>query len=408
MKIRIKKTEACIFLSLLVSLVFHDYWLFYTIAQILLIVYWGITFSSSIEKQRYSYNLKKYLPYILFILFGLLSAIWSAVPSYAITMTRELVVIYLMAICLCVTIQTQKDIQTQLKLLFDVSIVLVIYLIIKTPISDWNDILFGMYSAASDEGRMGRSIGYHPNAIGTVFFLFTMVSAYWFSVKKSKVYLCSMAIFVVLAAFTKSRASLLMIIIGLIMFYLVGEKRKWKQVLIILGSVVAVCLVYWAIFNIPSLYNLFGFRFEGLFGNSGQQDASTLTRMRFFNYGIELFKDHPILGVGLDNYKYYSYYYNSSWALTYAHSNWAELLADTGIIGTGLYYVPQIIALVTLWKNLKLYSGDNRKMLTLFISIILVMIVFDIQKMSYLYFYTIYFSMLGIAVAKLVKRKMLI
>ncbi|HSB92292.1 MAG TPA: O-antigen ligase family protein [Flavitalea sp.] len=70
-------------------------------------------------------------------------------------------------------------------------------------------------------------------------------------------------------------------------------------------------------------------RFYKLSDNAGAADIRTQLYKEAFN----AFADNPLFGIGLDNFRLYS-----SSGL-YAHSNYMELLADTGLIGFSIYYL---------------------------------------------------------------------
>jgi O-antigen ligase len=70
-------------------------------------------------------------------------------------------------------------------------------------------------------------------------------------------------------------------------------------------------------------------RFYKLTDNAGAADIRTQLYKEAFN----AFADNPLFGIGLDNFRLYS-----SSGL-YAHSNYMELLADTGLVGFCIYYL---------------------------------------------------------------------
>jgi O-antigen ligase len=62
---------------------------------------------------------------------------------------------------------------------------------------------------------------------------------------------------------------------------------------------------------------------------------------------LALFVQHPIMGIGLNNFKYTARFG------TYAHSDVYELPCCLGIVGTVLYYVPAGILLVLSFRHWK-------------------------------------------------------
>lgn len=75
-----------------------------------------------------------------------------------------------------------------------------------------------------------------------------------------------------------------------------------------------------------------------------QADASGESigsRAEMIREGVNILSDHPVIGVGLDNFRY------ASSAGTYSHSNPIEVSVSTGIVGLVLYYS---IYVVIVWR----------------------------------------------------------
>jgi len=68
-------------------------------------------------------------------------------------------------------------------------------------------------------------------------------------------------------------------------------------------------------------------------------EGSLITRYRFIRTAFQVWRDHPLLGVGTNQFRYYATEYNPNVFASYAHSDYAEILADFGLIGFLLYYV---------------------------------------------------------------------
>jgi len=85
-------------------------------------------------------------------------------------------------------------------------------------------------------------------------------------------------------------------------------------------------------------------RFYYLSGDTGAADM----RVQLYKEAFYAFSDNPVFGIGLDNFRLYS-----SSGL-YAHSNYMELLADTGLIGFCIYY----FIYVKIW----MFSSKIRKL----------------------------------------------
>ena len=53
-------------------------------------------------------------------------------------------------------------------------------------------------------------------------------------------------------------------------------------------------------------------------------------------YGMDYFKERPLLGHGIENFRYL--YAQEVGKETYSHNNYIELLVNNGIVGLLLYY----------------------------------------------------------------------
>jgi O-antigen ligase len=120
-----------------------------------------------------------------------------------------------------------------------------------------------------------------------------------------------------------------------------------------------------------------------MFDSSIVADASTGTRANMVQIGLELFKKNPILGVGFGNFSYHYYYEYSGWAQTYAHNNYVEILADTGIVGFVLYYIVPFSMLFKMATNWKKYAAYDRKLAAFLITFILIRLVMDYGMVDY-------------------------
>ncbi len=382
-RIKLNGQEFLVLATMILSVAFRDIPVISVyvkmIFPILLFLFYGRKYIHGLEKYKFIY----YLTYIGFWVLGLISIIWAARPDYVISESYILFRLYFTLFLIGLVIQNVNDIKRCFYLFNITGIVLIARLIINTPFSVWLDTINGIYDASSSLGRIGSTIGYQPNELGALCFLLLLIATYYFIEKHTFPRLLWIGTLSVLLLFTKSRLSLALTIIGLAVFYITTQQRKSKQILVAVVAAVMGIAFIWAIFSVPVLYDFIGYRLAGVFGTKGQQDASTSTRLTFLAYAFSLFKNNPIIGVGLDNFKYYAYNFANAWQEVYSHSNWGELLADTGIIGTTLYYALQIIPTVRLGRLLGKIDPADRTLCAMLFSFLIVTLAGDIQKMSY-------------------------
>jgi len=116
-------------------------------------------------------------------------------------------------------------------------------------------------------------------------------------------------------------------------------------------------------------------RFEGTeeaLRGTGQQDSSTDTRMYFTEEAFDIWKNSPLIGIGLNNF---AFYYG-----TYAHNNFVEILANLGFVGFILFY------LFYLFSAASILSIKNRQ---LRISALFFIIIFTFMDYAWVSYYDI-------------------
>lgn len=136
--------------------------------------------------------------------------------------------------------------------------------------------------------------------------------------------------FTLMAIFlTFSRASFLMLITSSVVFFILIEKKK-----LILGLLLAVAL--FGLIASPKFYdeNMNLFRVN-----------SSNARLGNYELALRIFKDHPVIGVGFNSYRYTKELYglNHDWVDAPSHADagvdnsFLFVLATTGIVGFSAY-----------------------------------------------------------------------
>ena len=113
-------------------------------------------------------------------------------------------------------------------------------------------------------------------------------------------------------------------------------------------------------------------------------DESTRNRLLLYRVGLKAASEHPVLGVGLDNFRYEMQGNYNRQIGTYAHSNYIELLADTGFIGFALYYAIYVLLLISIIKLRPSKVNDNQMDLYLLsVSLFIIYVLYDFAMVSY-------------------------
>ena len=239
------------------------------------------------------------------------------------------------------------------------------------------------YFQAGDEG-FGQVIGQQRNGIGAVAAGMSVICVYLKRYTDFKYGDYMAGFFVILTLLTGSRGSLIQLLILFVLIVIVDKdiyKMMTKAIVFIFAGAIIILLLR----NIPILYENLWLRFEGLFTTiSGESidDASTQGREFFKEIAFEMFKDRPILGWGVDGFKCYirdNPIYNGYYLeVTYSHCNFSELMANLGILGLIVWYVPTFFILIKGFKN-----RDCHPLIKIFFFWLLSMIILDYARIPW-------------------------
>ena len=86
-------------------------------------------------------------------------------------------------------------------------------------------------------------------------------------------------------------------------------------------------------------------------------DMGNQHRIRNYRKALEIFIEHPLFGGGYDQFRYLS------GAGGYAHSTYAEAIADFGLVGCVLYFTPILITTKRITSNAFGGTRDYKSML---------------------------------------------
>lgn len=243
---------------------------------------------------------------------------------------------------------------------------LVVVLVALTPLDVWLETMEPMIDASSDANRLGGTVGYHPNALGRVLSVGAFIWIYKLRSDRAHRLLKVLVVVALVSVLilTKSRLSIAIFVVLVFLHLLLTSPSLSRFMMRAILGTAALGLIFWAVVNIPVLYDTVGFRFMAMLGLEGTVDASTSTRADMVDVALDLFSRNPFLGVGFENYAYYYYHEYSGWAETYAHNNYAELLADLGLVGLISYYAVPLWVSYKLLRRLRIVGSDERMLVS--------------------------------------------
>ena len=324
----------------------------------------------------------------LFAVFAMLSLIWSSSVQDGVKALKPLLQLTVISILLNDYLDNGYKIEDVWKAFRVSSVILVVFLFLMTPASVWKAAMQVSTNASSAADRIGPSIGFQANWMGLICAFSIILWIEYLTEEKANKKISMIMIFIlaVIVIFTKSRKAFIVLVCGPMIYWLLYKPRK-KSILIIVPMLLLVVFgAIWAVFNIPFLYKMVGFRLIGLFGifdSSIVADASVTTRADMVQIGLELFRKHPIIGVGFGNFSYHYFYNYSGWAETYAHNNYVEILADTGIIGFVLHYAVLFSMIIDLMRNWNKYVSYDRKITAFLVTFIGIRLIMDYGMVDY-------------------------
>lgn len=296
----------------------------------------------------------------IFILLALISTLFAYDPSVSFTTVINLSLKLMFYTTIIMYIKMEEEFHWFLHTLIVAGVILTIRLLIATPLTVWGT------------ERVGEVLELNSNTIGLVL-SYASISAIYLGKKLNvRKYYLVLIPFIVITLLTGSRKAFLIISIGIVLLlFLYSKKRKDKIIAIVVG-IIFIWGLYEAAMSIPYLYEIIGKRFKGLNIISGNINASTRTRMIMIQEAWQLFKNRPLIGYGLENFRLLSVFQ------TYSHNNYLEILFSTGILGFLAYYSLPLSFLFLSFRKMR--KNSNYVIIVVFLSLILTM---DIALVSY-------------------------
>lgn len=244
------------------------------------------------------------------------------------------------------------------------------------------------------EERLGGEEFLNSNMLGKYFAICGIACLYFSLSKKKPLYWILFIITVAFTIITRSRSSLLSLVLGALFFFYFYCKSINNLKLFIR---IIICLVI-IVIGLASM-NIWGDAFLRLLGMvdffvgtsyNQYEDASTAMREMVILDGLMTFPESPIFGQGIGSATKVLYSRMGASVTEYYHNNYVQLLVETGVVGFLLFYSIIIHLLKKLWKT------RTNSISVLLLSILLVFIISDTNNTTY--YHKLYYLFLGIIV----------
>lgn len=331
-------------------------------------------------------------------LYLILSVFWSLDTTLAIGQSKKYFLTMIIYSYLALLIKDKSDLISAFKIFILSRLVMLIYIIITIDISTLGTMRIGASSLGEE---------WNSNAIGMNFALAALsiivVLKNGDRKLKKPLYLLLFILFSTFTLLTGSRKALFILIFSIFTYILLISRKKILKNGIIYGALLFI--LYFFIMKTEFLYEILGKRIEGLIASltgTGEVDNSTSTRKFMIDMGIEFFKERPILGYGINNYRELLGIFAGDYR--YSHNNYIELLVGIGLFGTVLYY----FAFYYLIKK-SLNNINNLTIFTIVTSLVILIIDYGLVSYNSLYIHfliCVSFSALAISSREEYKNKL--
>lgn len=247
-------------------------------------------------------------------------------------------------------------------------------------------LLTGQLIGDSETDRLGDEAVGNANAFSALMMV-AAVFAIWLLIYKAAgkidklVNLSSYIFILFMMALSGGRKTVIAVVISTLIFIVFKNGTKsLKLIKNITIAVIVLIVLYALVMNVPILYETIGYRFEELFnlvGGGTSDVGSDEVRTTMIKLALEKWQSRPILGYGVDTFKYYNR--TATGHFYYAHNNYAELLYDLGLVGFLLYYGYMFKLGYSLLKQ----KSKSKEYKILGLALVIQLLVFDMGGVSY-------------------------
>lgn len=333
----------------------------------------------------------------IFAGFCYVSALWAMDSGLAIakgnTILKNAICVFLIYICY----QSNTSIKNLLKLVMYSGYAVVILGIGMMGLDNLGSLL----SAAT---RISNSF-LNANTLGMLISFTLLLHTYfliYYKEEKKAIFLAVIA--VVLLALSGSRKSIIEIVLGLLMIFVLRNYTKKdlaNSIGKILLSIIALVIALYFLSKLP-MFDFVTGRIQNIFkqlSGSGNTDYSIRSRAMLDVYGVQIFMENPIIGIGMDCARIIiKQKMGIDW---YLHNNYLELMADGGVIGLLFYYVFYLMLLRRFIKFKAYRDPEYDIVLVLFV----VQMVLEFAFVSYYSRETYFYLMMFFLETEILRKK---
>ncbi|MFO7891949.1 MAG: O-antigen ligase family protein [bacterium] len=244
----------------------------------------------------------------------------------------------------------------------------------------------------------------NPNVLALFGSIALIFSLYLLSIAKNrfvKLVLFTLQLIIIIGiVLTESRKGFIALPLSIMIYFFVSnykkiiESRHRAKTFMRVGSYFLILIiVIFTGFQFIKNTEYYG-RFESMTryldiaGESGgikALDLSVYQRQQFIRYGFQMWKDNPIIGVGLGNFRSNIGKYWSLSPRSYAHNNYIQLLSTTGFLGFLAYYSIYLFLFIKLFyiqNKFQLREKDSI-VINIFLTLMFILVIIELAMVSY-------------------------
>lgn len=330
---------------------------YFTLTNILLITY--VLLLSVLAFSLMNGTLSKFAGtrYFVYMILTIIYVFFVALMGPKTKSDMPRMIMYQMVVCLSLYAYVMSDGKGINSIIFMVSVSVLILCVMILG----DSALFETVKQANEEGVYYTYGDNNRNTVGILLSIGALCMMH-LGMMQHRRWLIGMTLAVILGLMTGSRKVILTVVAGTILYVVLystyyQKKPKSKRQRTVLYMLIAVIAMLYACFEIPTLYNIIGNRIEGFWGvltGQGKTESSAQIRAEMVDKAIEMFKQKPILGWGINGFAE-----NTSYRV-YSHNNYTETLVCFGLVGFMFMYSYKVVLLVAQYNLLKKESNSDR------------------------------------------------
>lgn len=270
---------------------------------------------------------------LMFGLFCLFSSLWATSADLAISKAISIINVFVIMMIISACLHKTDVIDPLLKAIMWAYYIVIIYEIVFFGWSYFVEIMRNSSRITSEflnSNTLGISASYA--VLINLYFIFSRKTPLW------TVILVLLGVAVIAA--TGSRKALVSLVLGIFLYTIFRNLRNNQLSFSVVRFLIIFPIFLFVTYQVLQLPMFGGImeRFEGMVNivAGGAVDKSAMIRISLVQLGMRLFLENPILGVGIDNPRLYTY--SVVGETFYLHNNYIELIAAGGIVGTIIYY----------------------------------------------------------------------